>query len=245
MPSPWSSSSCHVFSPRLLQFIAPVHGPYCTALPPNDAGHLEIRAIDNMAISTRLEEGWKTQSLSCFRFMFWFNPSSIWVKLIQLGLGPLSFALKATARVTRYGSRPFLEIPILSPLVVFHQSRRLLQRLKDRRVEQVCLKISDPIFVGKITYDNSEYVFYLSNMCLSPSEDCVCRRSETFWIRISMDNVGLQSIDFFDKSSDGNIAPSDNSLWYKVMRPHNRKAICQIQGLSDVCCTIPLSSSIC
>lgn len=112
MPSPWSSSSCHVFSPRLLQFIAPTHGPYCTALPSNDAGHLEIGAIDTMVISTRLEESWKTQSLSCFCFMFWFNPSSIWVKLIQLGLGALSFALKATARVTGYGSRPFLEIPI-------------------------------------------------------------------------------------------------------------------------------------
>lgn len=240
MPSPWSSSSCHVFSPRLQQFITPAHGSYCTALPSNDGGHLEIRAIDTMVISTRLEEGWKTQNLSCFRFMFWFNPSSIWVKLIQLGLGASSFALKATARVAGYGSRPFF-----SPLVVFHQSRILLQRLKDRRVEQISLKITDPIFVGKITYDNSEYISYLSNKCLSPSDDRVCRKSETFSIRISMDNAGIQSIDFLDKSSDGNIAPSDNSLWYKVMRPNDRKAICQIQGLSDVCCTIPLSSSIC
>ena len=135
--------------------------------------------------------------------------------------------------------------PFFSPLVVFHQSRILLQRLKDRRVEQISLKISDPIFVGKIMYDNSEYISYLSNKCLSPSDDRVCRKSETFSIRISMDNAGIQSIDFLDKSSDGNIAPSDNSLWYKVMRPHDRKAICQIQGLSDVCCTIPLSSSIC
>lgn len=36
----------------------------------------------------------------------------------------------------------------------------------------------------------------------------------------------------------GNIAPSDNSLWYRAMRPHDRKAIYQIQGLSGVCCTV-------
>lgn len=46
--------------------------------------------------------------------------------------------------------------PFFSPLVVFHQSRILLQRLKNRHVEQVSLKISDPIFVGKIMCDNSE-----------------------------------------------------------------------------------------
>lgn len=52
--------------------------------------------------------------------------------------------------------------PFFSPLVVFHQSRILLQSLKDRHVEQISLKISDPIFVGKIMYDNFEYISYLS-----------------------------------------------------------------------------------
>ena len=86
--------------------------------------------------------------------------------------------------------------PFFSPLVVHHQSRILLQKLKDRCVEQITLNISDPIFVGKITYDNSEYISYLSNKRLSPSDGRICRNSETFWIRISMDNVGIQSIDF-------------------------------------------------
>lgn len=51
-----------------------------------------------------------------------------------------------------------------------------------------------------------------------------------------MDNIGIQNINFFDQSSDGKIAPSDNSLWYKVMRPYNGKAIRQVESLSDVCC---------
>ncbi len=135
--------------------------------------------------------------------------------------------------------------PFFSPLVVLHQSRILLQRLKDRRVEQISLKSSDPIFVGKIMYDNSEYISYLSNKRLSPRDGRVCRNSEIFWIRISMDNAGIQSIDFFDKSSDGNIVPSDNSLWCKVLRPRDQKAIRQVQGLLDVCCIITLSSRIC
>ena len=70
--------------------------------------------------------------------------------------------------------------PFFSPLVVLHQSRILLQKLKDRHVEQISLKISDPIFVGKIMYDNSEYISYLSNKCLSPSDACISRMSETF-----------------------------------------------------------------
>lgn len=130
--------------------------------------------------------------------------------------------------------------PFFSPLVIFHQSRILLQRLKDRHVEQISLNVSDPIFVGKIVYDNFEYISYLSNKRLSPNDGRVYRMSETFWIRISMDNIGIQNIDFFDQSSDGNIAPSDNSLWYKVMRPHDGKAIRQVEGLSDVCYITPI-----
>lgn len=55
-----------------------------------------------------------------------------------------------------------------------------------------------------------------------------------------MDNIGIQNIDFFDQSSDGNVALSDNNLWYKVMRPHDGKAIRQVEGLSDVCCITPI-----
>ncbi len=130
--------------------------------------------------------------------------------------------------------------PFFSPLVVFHQSRILLQSLKDRHVEQISLKISDPIFVGKIMYDNFEYISYLSNKCLSPSDARVSRMSETFWIRISMDNIGIQNVDFFDQSSDGKVALSDNNLWYKVMQPHDGKAMRQVEGLSDVCCITPI-----
>lgn len=130
--------------------------------------------------------------------------------------------------------------PFFSPLVVLPQSRILLQKLKDRHVEQISLKISDPIFVGKIMYDNSEYISYLSNKCLSPSDGRISRMSETFWIRISMDNIAIQNIDFFDQSSDRRIAPSDNSLWYEIMPLHDGKAIRQVEGLSDVCCITPI-----
>lgn len=131
-----------------------------------------------------------------------------------------------------------------SPIVVLYESRvlienlRLLRELKDRHIRPINLDLAEVVFLGMTIVGNSQYVSYLSHQRLSPHDKPAYRNSDTLRIRLSIDDVGIQDIEFlsYGKSISSDYTPaSKSSLWYKIIRPRDHRTISRIETFSDVC----------
>ena len=131
-----------------------------------------------------------------------------------------------------------------SPIVVLYESRaliedlRLLTALRDRYTRPINLGLAEVVFLGMTSVGNSQYVSYLSHQCLSPHDKPVRQNINTFRIRLTINDVGIQDIEFLshDKSFPSDHASTLNSSpWYKIIRPQDHCPISRIEGFSDVC----------
>ena len=131
-----------------------------------------------------------------------------------------------------------------SPIVVLYESRfiiakvRLLRELKDRHIRPINLDLAEVVFLGMTTIGNSQYVSYLSPRRLSPHDKPAYRNSDTRRIRLSIDDVGIQDIEFLSHGksiSSNHTSTLQSGLWYKIIRPRDHRTISWIEGFSDVC----------
>lgn len=113
------------------------------------------------------------------------------LNLSNLVLGLYHLLLKLLSELQNIVAAYSQKYPFFSLFVIFYEIRILLQRLKNHCIEQISLKISDPIFVKKIMYNNSKYISYLNNRCLSLNNDYVCKKSKIFLIKILIDNAKI------------------------------------------------------
>lgn len=137
------------------------------------------------------------------------------------------------------------QYPFFSPSAVLFTARTLVQlapifkTLQNHQMRPVNLDILNSVFIGWTTLGNTKYVSYLSNRRLSPDDDCMHRESETFLLKLYLDDVVIRNIEFLGKpecsvvSQQGLSSKSD--LWYKTLESHDKTTIYQVQGVSDVC----------
>ena len=130
-----------------------------------------------------------------------------------------------------------------SPAVVLCESRlliedlRLLETFRDRYTRPINLDLAEVVFLGMTTVENFQYISYLSHQRLSPHDKPACRKSDTFRIRLSIDDVGIRNVEFLshEKSFAAEHPSTLNSnLWYKTIQAHDHRGISQIEGFSDV-----------
>lgn len=141
-----------------------------------------------------------------------------------------------------------------SPIVVLYESRvlienlRLLKVLKDRYIRPISLDLAEVVFLGITTVENSQYVSYLSHQRLSPHDKPAYRKSDTLRIRLSIDDVGIQDIEFlgYSKSSFSDYTSTSKSgLWYQIIRPCDHRTISRIESFSDACYSPLLYDNLC
>lgn len=137
-----------------------------------------------------------------------------------------------------------LQNPFFSLLMAIHQGRmlidkvRMLENLGSQGIGPVALNTSEAIYVGKVKFDGFEYVSYLSNQPLQRDDHRVYTGTEIYQLRISTDDLGIRNIEFLgngkDTSTDKRVDGPKERLWYKIIRPHDLMAICQVKVLADV-----------
>lgn len=148
---------------------------------------------------------------------------------------------------------------LFSPAVVLYASGPLIREiyhlatLEAAYNRPVTLGLLEPVFIGRVFLDGLYYVSYLSNQRLSPTDKKVHRSSTTHTVRLSLDNIGIQEIEFLGQG-EVSVTKQQNSnsktrLWYKMIQVPDNSAITEIRSVSDagypflfvLCCMLTLS----
>lgn len=146
--------------------------------------------------------------------------------------------------------------PFFAPAVVLHQSLglickgRLLKTLDRCPIGSIILGTSKDIYVGRTMHNGIPYVSYLSNQPLLSNEHRVRLKTEIFQLRVTCDDFGIQGIEFLGncngRTVDQQEVMSSGRLWYKVIRPYDKKkTISHLTGTANVSHCLPPQSNIC